>query len=43
MLSSATLNAYVSSTMVLLVNVVIIPFLIDMMVLVEDFETKSSR
>lgn len=42
-LSSTTLNTYVSTYLTLLINVVLIPFFIDMMVLIEDFETKSDR
>ena len=42
-LSSNTLNTYVSTYLTLLINVVLIPFFIDMMVLIEDFETKSDR
>ena len=42
-LSSSTLNTYVSTYLTLLINVVLIPFFIDMMVLIEDFDTKSDR
>lgn len=42
-LSSQTLNTYLSTYLTLLINVVLIPFFIDMMVLIEDFETKSDR
>lgn len=38
-----TLHAYLQTYLTLFVNVVLIPFLIDMMVLMEDFETKSDR
>ena len=38
-----TIITYSSTYCVLFVNVVIIPFLIDMMVLIEDFRTKSER
>lgn len=34
---SAAVNTYVSTGLTLLINVVLIPFLIDMMVLFEDF------
>ena len=37
LLSQNAINAYVATASVLLVNVVLIPFIIDMMVLVEDF------
>ena len=40
---SATLKQYVSTYITLLVNVVLIPFLIDVMVLLEDFETRYDR
>ena len=42
-LDAATLTAYVSSAMTMLLNVIIIPFLIDMMVLMEDYQTRSER
>ena len=40
---SLTLTAYVTTYVQLFINVVLIPFLIDMMVLLEDFETRSDR
>jgi len=43
LLSDSTFNTYMSTGITLLINVVLIPFLIDMMVLIEDFHTKSDR
>lgn len=40
---SQTIKGYVSTYITMFVNVVLLPFIIDMMVLVEDFETKSDR
>lgn len=42
-ISSVTVNKYIQTYLTLFVNVVMIPFFIDMMVLLEDFETKSDR
>ena len=42
-MNSDTLKSYLQTYLTLFVNVVLIPFLIDMMVLLEDFETKSDR
>ncbi len=43
LMNNETLHAYLQTYLTLFVNVVLIPFLIDMMVLMEDFETKSDR
>lgn len=40
---STTFDSYVQTYVTLFVNVVLIPFFIDMMVLCEDFDTKSDR
>lgn len=42
-ISSVTINKYIQTYLTLFVNVVMIPFFIDMMVLIEDFDTKSDR
>mmetsp|Transcript_14843 Transcript_14843/g.10400 ORF Transcript_14843/g.10400 Transcript_14843/m.10400 type:complete len:185 (-) Transcript_14843:533-1087(-) len=42
-LSSPLITTYLSSLSVLLFNLILIPFFIDMMVLLEDHQTKSAR
>jgi hypothetical protein len=42
-LKNATISSYLSTGMTLVVNVMIIPGLIDLVVAFEDFKTKSSR
>jgi hypothetical protein len=42
-ISVETIDTYLQTLCVALVNVVLIPFFIDMMVLIEDFQTKSQR
>lgn len=41
--SSATFDSYVKTYITLFVNIVLIPFFIDIMVLMEDFDTRSDR
>ena len=36
-------NEYITSLAAMVVSIILIPFFIDMMVLMEDFRTKSSR
>ena len=42
-LDKTTYNTYLSTAMTMLMNVILIPFFIDIMVLIEDFSTKSER
>lgn len=42
-ISKTTLDSYIATYLTMLVNVCLIPFFIDMMVLIEDFDTKSER
>ena len=42
-LKESVLVTYMTTGMTVLCDLIIIPFLIDMCVLVEDFETKSER
>jgi hypothetical protein len=42
-LDKTTYNTYLSTAMTMLMNVILIPFFIDIMVLIEDFPTKSER
>lgn len=41
--SQEAITEYISSLSAMLVSIILIPFLLDMMVLMEDFRTKSSR
>ena len=34
-------NNYLTTTMTMLLNIILIPFFIDMMVIIEDFPSKS--
>ena len=38
-----TINEYIASLSAMVVSIILIPFLLDMMVLMEDFRTKSQR
>ena len=40
-INKETINEYISSLAAMLVSIILIPFLLDMMVLMEDFRTKS--
>ena len=42
-LKESVMITYMTTGMTVLCDLIIIPFLIDMCVLVEDFETKSER
>ena len=42
-ISQETINAYLQSLSAMLVSIILIPFFLDMMVLMEDFRTKSQR
>lgn len=42
-LSKNVYNNYLSSLMTMLMNVILIPFFIDIMVMIEDYHTKSQR
>ena len=42
-LSRDTVNEYITSLSAMIVSIILIPFLLDMMVLMEDFRTKSQR
>ena len=42
-LSNENFNTYLTSAMTVFLNIILIPFLIDMMVLIEDHPTKSIR
>lgn len=42
-LDKTTLTNYISSAMIMFMNVILIPFFIDIMVTLEDHPTKSSR
>lgn len=43
LVNSMTVDRYITTFSAMIVNVMIIPFLIDMMVLLEDIKTKSQR
>lgn len=38
-----TVNEYITSLSAMVVSIILIPFLLDMMVLMEDWRTKSQR
>ena len=40
---SETFDSYIRTYITLFVNIVLIPFFIDVMVLIEDFDTRSDR
>ena len=42
-INKETINEYIASLSAMLVSIILIPFLLDMMVLMEDFRTKSQR
>ena len=42
-ISQETVNEYISSLAAMIVSIILIPFFLDMMVLMEDFRTKSER
>ena len=43
LINRETINEYISSLAAMLVSIILIPFFLDMMVLMEDFRTKSQR
>ena len=42
-ITKETINEYITSLSAMIVSIILIPFLLDMMVLMEDFRTKSQR
>lgn len=40
-ITQETVNEYISSLAAMIVSIILIPFFLDMMVLMEDFRTKS--
>ena len=43
LVTQETVNEYIVSLSSMIVSIILIPFFIDMMVLMEDFKTKSQR
>ena len=43
LISQEAITEYISSLSAMIVSILLIPFLLDMMVLMEDFKTKSQR
>lgn len=42
-ITKETVNEYITSLSAMIVSIILIPFLLDMMVLMEDWRTKSQR